>query len=439
MERERHRKSADRYGKEPKKQASSGQRACLFSLLSDTPFSPLEKILGQGALKIAFQPIFNVKQKRIIGLEALARPDALSVVSAFAIAQDTSCLLELDRHCREQALASYAGLRFAPAPAPKPLLFLNFEASVVDRDVEGSGMLLQATRSAGVDPQDVVIEINESLVRKGQALSRFVEQHRSHGFLIALDDLGAGHSNLARIAQLQPHILKLDRSLISGLNRNFMQQQTVKALARLGKGIGALVLAEGVETLDEVDCCTALGIELFQGYVFSKPLPAERLTIGGDDPRLLAACGRLRQQAVSNLEQRHLFVQRLKALAEWSKRALRSCSTQEFAAVLASIIEREADLEAVYLLDGLGQQIGATHLGASHEARTNRLFAPSGDGTDHSYKDYFYSLVDTGLSQFTTDRYLSLATGNLCRTVTMTILHRNGCTYVLCLDITERT
>jgi hypothetical protein len=133
------------------------------------------------------------------------------------------------------------------------------------------------------------------------------------------------------------------------------------------------------------------------------------------------------------------FGQRLKALDEWSKRALRSCSTQKFAAVLASIIEREADLEAVYLLDGLGQQIGATHVGASHEARTNRMFAPSGDGTDHSYKDYFCSLVDTGLSQFTTDRYLSLATGNFCRTVTMTILHRNGCTYVLCLDITERT
>ena len=410
--------------------------------MSDTPFSPLENILGQGALKIAFQPIFNVKQKRIIGLEALARPGSRSVGSAFAIAQDTSCLLELDRHCREQALASYAGLRFAPAPTPKPLLFLNFEASVIDGDVEGSGVLLQATHSVGVDPQDVVIEINESLVRNDQALSRFVDRHRSHGFLIALDDLGAGHSNLARIAQLQPHILKLDRSLISGLDRNFVQQQTVKALARLGKGIGALVLAEGVETLDEVDSCTALGIELFQGYVFSKPLPAELLTIGGDDPRLLAACGRLRQQAVSNLQQRHLFGQRLKALAEWSKRALRSHSAHEFSAVLASIIEREADLEAVYLLDGQGQQIGATHLGARHlgarqQARANRLFAPTGDGTDHSSKDYFYSLVDTGLSQFTTDSYISMATGNLCRTLTMTVPHCNGCTYVLCLDITE--
>ena len=405
--------------------------------MTDSPFSPLENALGHGALKIAFQPIFNIKQKRIIGIEALARPDALSVKRAFAIAQDTSCLLQLDRLCREQALASYAGLPIAPGPTPKPLLFLNFEASVIDAGVEGSGVLLQATRSAGVDPQDVVIEINESVVRNGKALSRFVEQHRSHGFLIALDDLGAGHSNLARIAQLQPHIIKLDRSLISSLDRNFVQQQTVKALAKLGKGIGSLVLAEGVETLDEVDSCAALGIELFQGYVFSKPLPAELLNIGGDDPRLLAACGRLRQQAVSNLQQRHLFGQRLKTLTEWSKRALRRRSPHDFAAVLASIIEREADLEAVYLLDGQGQQIGATHLGASHQARTNRLFAPSGDGTDHSSKDYFYSLVDTGLSQFTTDTYISMATGSLCRTVTMTLPHGNGSTYVLCLDISE--
>jgi EAL domain-containing protein (putative c-di-GMP-specific phosphodiesterase class I) len=405
--------------------------------LSDSPFSPLENALGQGALKIAFQPIFNIKQKRIIGIEALARPDALSVKRAFAIAQDTSCLLQLDRHCREQALASYASLPIAPGPTPKPLLFLNFEASVIDAGVEGSGVLLQATRSAGVDPQDVVIEINESLVRHGKALSRFVEHHRSQGFLIALDDLGAGHSNLARIAQLKPHIIKLDRSLISGLDRNFVQQQTVKALAKLGKGIGSLVLAEGVETLDEVDSCAALGIELFQGYVFSKPLPAELLNIGENDPRLLAACGRLRQQAVSNLQQRHLFGQRLKALTEWSKRALRRRSPQDFAAVLASIMEREADLEAVYLLDSQGQQIGATHLGASHQTRTNRLFAPSGDGTDHSSKDYFYSLVDTGLSQFTSDSYISMATGSLCRTVTMALPHSNGSTYVLCLDISE--
>jgi EAL domain-containing protein (putative c-di-GMP-specific phosphodiesterase class I) len=406
--------------------------------LSDSEANRLESLLIQGSLTIQFQPIYSFRQRRIIGLEALARPDGLNVERAFAMAQGTDSLLQLDRLCRQLAIASYAGLPNPPAPARKPLLFLNFQSSVIDTGVEGSGALLQAIRSAGVQPQEVVIEINESLVRNGQALSRFVEQQRSHGFLIALDDLGAGHSNLARIAQLRPHILKLDRTLITGLDRSFVQQQTVKSLVRLGKGIGALVLAEGLETLEEVDSCAALGIELFQGYVLSRPLPVEQLPLGGEDPRLLAAAGRLRQQAVANLQQRHLFSQRLQALTAWSCRALLSNPPQQFAAVLAAIIEREPDLEAVYLLDGQGQQIGTTFLGASCRGEANRLFTPSGAGADHSSKEYFYSLMDTGLKQFTTESYISMATGNLCRTVATTLSHNNAITYVLCLDITEQ-
>ena len=405
--------------------------------MTDSEANPLESVLVQGAVTIQFQPIYSIRQKRIIGLEALARPDALNVKSAFAMAQDTSVLLRLDRLCRELAIASYAGLPCPPPPTPKPLLFLNFESSVIDTGVEGSGALLQTTLGSGVNPRDVVIEINESLVRNGEALGRFVEQHRSHGFLIALDDLGAGHSNLARIAQLRPHILKLDRSLIKNLHQSFVQQQTVKALVRLGKGIGALVLAEGLETLEEVDHCAALGVELFQGFVLSRPLPVDQLPLGGEDPRLLAAAGRLRQQAVANLQQRHLFTQRMQALTAWSCSALLSQSPQHFAAVLGAIIEREPDLEAVYLLDDQGQQVGATYLGRGCRRDANGLFAPSGSGADHSSKDYFYSLVDTGLQQFTTDSYISLATGNLCRTVATKLSHANGETFVLCLDITE--
>ncbi len=406
--------------------------------LTSVNLSPLESVLCGGALDIHFQPILCLKQKRIVGLEALARPEAVEIGQAFAAAREAGCLLELDRLCRQRALECYAALRTTAGAAAEPLLFLNFEASVIDAGVVGSGALLRATRAAGVDPQDVVIEINESRVRNGEALIRFVDQHRSHGFLIALDDLGAGHSNLARIAQLRPHIIKLDRSLIAGLDRDFFKQETVKCLARLGRGIGALVLAEGVETLEEVDHCATLGAELFQGYALGRPMAAQVLELNRADPRLLGASQRLRQQAVSGLQQRRVVGRRLEALALRGCRELLARPPGEFEAVLAALVERDSSVEAAYLLDSRGLQVGATHLGASCQHGPNRLFAPSHDGTDHSTKEYFFSLLDTGLKRFTTDSYISMATGKLCRTVAMTLNHSSGATYVLCIDLTLR-
>lgn len=405
--------------------------------LTATKSNRLRGVLGHGELAIQFQPIFSLKQKRIIGLEALARPAGMDVGQAFAMAQATGCLLELDRLCRHKALEGYAALFAERVSTAQPLLFLNCEASVIDEGTVGSGALLQATRSAGVDPAQVVLEINESLVRNGGPLRRFVEEHRQHGFLSALDDLGAGHSNLARIAELRPQIIKLGRSLITGMDRDFVKQETVKSLARLGNCIGALVLAEGVETLEEVHACAVLGIDLFQGFVFARPQPADRLPLKleAQDPMLLAASRHLREEAVSRLQERRRVGRQLEALAARGRDALMEHPMEEFDAVLASLARQASTVEAVYLLDHHGQQLGSTHLGLASQAEPNRLFSPSSNGADHSCKDYFFSLVDTGLERFTTDSYISMATGNLCRTVSMAVEHRQGCTYVLCLDI----
>ncbi|MFM7239362.1 MAG: EAL domain-containing protein [Cyanobium sp.] len=397
----------------------------------------LRSVLGSGELAIRFQPIVSLKQKRMIGLEALARPEGMDVGRAFALAQATGCLLDFDRLCRQTALVGYAELLTRVEPSASPLLFLNFEASVIDDGAVGSGALREATRSAGVDPTNVVLEINESRVRNDHALRRFVEDHRQHGFLIALDDLGAGHSNLARIAELRPQIIKLDRSLISGLDRDFVQQETVKSLARLGQSIGALVLAEGVETLEEVNACAVHGIDLFQGFVFSRPRPAEQLSLEpqAQDPLLHAAAQDLRAQAVRRLQERRGISRQLENLAAQGRQALMDHTADQFEWALASLVEQTSAVEAVYLLDHQGQQLGRTHLGTESKVVPNRLFAPSSHGTDHSCKDYFFSLMDTGMELFTTDSYISLATGNVCRTVSIAVNHSEGSTYVLCLDI----
>jgi len=93
------------------------------------------------------------------------------------------------------------------------------------------------------------------------------------------------------------------------------------------------------------------------------------------------------------------------------------------------------DIEAVYLLDQNGIQVTDTYLSPGVKLSQNRLFAPAIRGADHSNKDYFFTLLDSKLDRYTTDSYLSLATGNSCRTIAVKINHPDGQKYILCIDL----
>jgi EAL domain-containing protein (putative c-di-GMP-specific phosphodiesterase class I) len=91
------------------------------------------------------------------------------------------------------------------------------------------------------------------------------------GVHLVVDDLGAGYSNLKRIADLEPHVVKLDRGLIMGIERNRRQRQLVTSVVRLCTELGARVVAEGIETEDEFKALSDTGAHYGQGYLFAKP------------------------------------------------------------------------------------------------------------------------------------------------------------------------
>ncbi|MGB7565401.1 MAG: EAL domain-containing protein [Prochlorococcaceae cyanobacterium] len=388
--------------------------------------------LPSNQLDIHFQPIVSLKQTAVVGLEALARPRDMGVGQLFAKARKAGRLLDLDRRCRTLAMEAYRDLKLPQSL--RPFLFLNFETSLIDEGVEGSGALLEATRATGLEPSDIVIELNETKVQDTVTLKRFVERHRELGFLIAIDDMGSGHSNLPRIAELRPHIIKIDRSLVAGVDRDFFKQETMKSLVLLGKTIGTLVLAEGVETEAELDTCAALGAEFFQGYHFARPKPAADLHLAALHPVLMEAARRQRAKAVAAIQARRKESLNLINLALAGCERLRHSAAQTFDDGLANWVSSNTMIEAAYVLDGDGLQISSTHLGQSLTPSGNRLFAPAMRGTDHANKEYFFSLIDTGLHQYITDTYISLATGQPCRTVAMRLEHASGAFFVLCLD-----
>ena len=402
--------------------------------------NPLAEILRNQSLKVHFQPIVSLKKKTVIGVESLARAtdpesgEALPPQQLFDwAAEQEGQTVELDRLCCRKAMQSFLPLADLPQ---KPLIFVNFESSVLDKGVLSSGYLHRTVLEAGISPSDVVIEINESKVVDLEALRRFVDIHRRQGFLIALDDLGAGFSNLARIFLLKPEIVKLDRSLIMGIENDFYKREIFKALVGLGRRVGSLILAEGVESEEEVSACVDLGADLAQGYFFGRPAAPDRLPLEILETQLNTTLLRLRQQATEHWTEWYQDLEKTLDLLARLTAELSNQGVSSFDEALNHMISWSPTMECLYVLDHFGTQVSDTvESPAMAVLPRTRLFYPAKKGTDHSSKEYFYGLLDGQLPRYTTEVYLSLASGKLCRTISFRFKDKGGMPYVLCLDL----
>ena len=230
------------------------------------PASALDRVLAQGQVRSAFQPIVELDGREIVGYEALARgpvgdlhtPDRL-----FAEARRSGRLAELDALCRRSALTG----AIATGIAAPLTLFVNVEPEVLE--VSQLGEVLDLARDAA--GLEVVLEITERAlsVRPSELLAT-VEELRLHGGKIALDDVGADDLSLAFMALLRPEVVKLDIGLV--------QRRPSPDIARIMNAVnayaertGAVLLAEGLETEEHVRVALALGATLGQGWLFGRP------------------------------------------------------------------------------------------------------------------------------------------------------------------------
>ncbi|HEY1407165.1 MAG TPA: EAL domain-containing protein, partial [Spirochaetota bacterium] len=390
-------------------------------------------------LQSYFQPIVSIKTASVIGYEALVRGcdgrnEIVSPKVLFERAVTSEQRIDLDRLCRDSAARSFGEIGHRSG---QPLLFLNFESSLIDMGVVGSGTLSRQCAEAGIAPSRVVIEIIESKVDDLDSMRRFIDTHRSQGFIIALDDVGEGYSNLSRIALVRPDIIKIDRSLISGLSRDYMKQQIVCSLASLSHGIGALICAEGIETDDDAIAALDSGADLLQGYIFAKPCPA-----GEMDQHNLDACidelfGIYRKHSVTAAEKDRLVRRRHRDALSGAVRELTRAGASDFDLIVSRYLDCMDECECMYVLDGHGCQITNSIVREckSGERRAPAIFHPADPGTDHSRKEYFYAIAHTGSDHYTSPSYISSASGNLCRTVSLAFTHELlNSRFLLCAD-----
>jgi EAL domain-containing protein (putative c-di-GMP-specific phosphodiesterase class I) len=222
----------------------------------------VEAVLAGAGLSMLFQPIIDLKTDRLAGCEALARfagsppsPPELW----FAEAQRVGLGVELQLAAVRQALAQL------PHLPPRVYLAIN-----IGHHAAGAPELLRLLHS--VDAQRVVIELTEHLqVEDYPALIGAVRSIRAAGARLAIDDTGAGYASFSSILSLAPDLIKLDRILTTGIDVDPARQALAGALVTFASATGAQVIAEGIETGDELDVIRQLGVGYGQGHLLGLP------------------------------------------------------------------------------------------------------------------------------------------------------------------------
>jgi EAL domain-containing protein (putative c-di-GMP-specific phosphodiesterase class I) len=216
------------------------------------------------SLWAAYQPIVSVKEKKIVGYEALLRSRDPNLEHPGAVLDAAERLGRLEilgrkmRRCAAEPVAANGTVE---------ALFVNLHTvDLLDPD------LLSADSALSRMASRVVLEITEraSLDRVKDVRYR-IAALREMGFRIAIDDFGAGYAGLTSFALLEPEIVKLDMMLIRDIHRNATKQKLVRSMAELCKDMGIVVVGEGIETAEARDTLVTLGCDLLQGYFFARP------------------------------------------------------------------------------------------------------------------------------------------------------------------------
>jgi EAL domain-containing protein (putative c-di-GMP-specific phosphodiesterase class I) len=234
----------------------------LVTRVTRPPFTDaaIRRILDDRDVRIAYQPVVNLKTHEIFAYEALARPSPVDFdgpLALFAAAVEHSVTGELGRMLRELSLEG----------CPTHKLFINVHPAELNEK-----WIVQPDDPIFNHDHDVYLEITEGVpLSHFQLCQSILMEVRDRGVHLVVDDLGAGYSNLKYIADLHPRVVKLDRGLIAGLSPASRLFKLVSAIVVLCRELGAMVVAEGIETQDELESVIAAGAQYGQGYLLARP------------------------------------------------------------------------------------------------------------------------------------------------------------------------
>lgn len=221
------------------------------------------------AFTMAFQPIVDLARREVWGYEALVRGEGGESAHSILDQVDAQTTYTFDQACRIRAIELFAALSPSGSTAK---LSINFKPNAVYEPAACIRATLNAADRTGFDRTRLMFEFTEDERMQDVAhVRRIIEAYRRFGFITALDDFGAGYAGLSLLSEMTPDLIKLDMSLLRGIDTSPARQAIVRGLLVTTEALGIPCLAEGLETQAEVETARMLGITLAQGFYFAAP------------------------------------------------------------------------------------------------------------------------------------------------------------------------
>lgn len=219
--------------------------------------------------QMAFQPIVNPQTRETFAYEALVRgPNGEGAGHVLGQVNEAN-RYAFDQACRVRAIETAARLGLGEGPAR---LSINFLPNAVYRPETCIQTTLKAARRTGFPTHKLIFEVTESeQVTSREHLKAIFAAYRQMGFTTAIDDFGAGYAGLNLLAEFQPDLLKVDMELTRRIHGDLVRQAIMKSITAFSRSLGFTVIAEGIESAEEMLFLQDLGIELFQGHLFAEP------------------------------------------------------------------------------------------------------------------------------------------------------------------------
>lgn len=233
-------------------------------------YALLKEVIATKNISTLLQPIFNLEDNTVFGHEALCRgpenSEFYSPVSLFPAAEESGLLYPLENLARETAIRRFKEFQLATK------LFINLSPRIINEPGFAKGQTRRLVKHLELQPSQIVFEITErSSIKDFAVFKKALEHYRQQGFLVAVDDAGAGYSSLQAIAELHPDFIKLDMSLIHEIDSNPTKKALLETFVTLASKINSSLIAEGIETASELQEIKKLGIGLGQGFFLAKP------------------------------------------------------------------------------------------------------------------------------------------------------------------------
>lgn len=385
------------------------------------------------SLASTFQPIYSLSHRHPVGYEALcrARSDDGSAVSPFTLFGQSYGESEdvlLDRLCRAVHIQN-----FAACADKKSWIFLNVNPLVTVVGKNYGSFFRDMLAHNQISPSQVVIEILEQNFHDESILTAAVNYYKELGCLVAIDDFGACHSNFDRVWNIQPDIVKFDRSIIVQAESSQIVRKALPNLVSLIQELGCIALMEGVETEQQALIALNSNVDLVQGYYFG--LPARQLVEPSDQSNMLsqlcskhsgfsaAAISCYREAVDPCMHEFKLLLQTIKAGAE------KNASSCANLLALPKVMR-------IYFLDESGNQISENITNKNIPEHKDLRYTPLSEAFDANWsrRNYFSQAMLSPDEIQITRPYRSLAGKTQCITLSALIDTVSG-KLVACLDL----